>query len=137
MKYLILFFIYSFFGVGVEVFFTSIKDYIKTRDIAFRGRSYLWMFPIYGVMGIIIGPLYNAIIKAPFILRGFIYMAVIFIGEFIYGYLLKLIIKKVPWEYKSKWAIMGIARMDYLPFWLVLGYIMELLYRGFISVTIY
>ena len=48
MKYLILFFLYSFVGISVEVFFTSIHDYIKTRDIAFRGRSYLWMFPIYG-----------------------------------------------------------------------------------------
>jgi hypothetical protein len=95
------------------------------------------MFPIYGAMGIIIGPLYNAIIKVPFILRGFIYMLVIFAGEFIYGYLLKLIIKKVPWEYKSKRAIMGIVRIDYLPFWLVLGYIMELLYMGFVAITIY
>jgi len=90
MKYLILFFLYSFLGIGIEVFFTSIHDYIKTRDIAFRGRSYLWMFPIYGVLGIIIGPLYNSLIKVPFILRGLIYMAVIFAGEFIYGYLLNL-----------------------------------------------
>ena len=137
MKYLILFFLYSFLGIGVEVFFTSIHDYIKTRDIAFRGRSYLWMFPIYGVLGIIIGPLYDSLIKVPFIFRGLIYMVVIFAGEFIYGYLLKLILKKCPWEYKSKWAVLGIVRLDYLPFWLAYGYIAELLYRGFLAITIY
>ncbi|GAH27387.1 unnamed protein product, partial [marine sediment metagenome] len=37
MKYLTLFLIYSFFGVGIEVFFSSIKDYIRYKDIAFRG----------------------------------------------------------------------------------------------------
>ncbi len=137
MKYLLLFLIYSFFGVGVEVFFTSIHDFIKYRDIAFKGRSYLWMFPIYGSLGLIIGPLYNAISGMPFLLRGFIYMAVIFAGEFIYGLFLKLVIKKCPWQYKSKWAIMGVVKITYLPFWLIYGYIAELIYRGFINITIY
>ena len=137
MKYLILFFIYSFFGVGVEVFFTSIHDYIRYKDVALRGRSYLWMFPLYGCAGIVIEPLYNLIASVPFVLRGFIYMIVIFAAEFVYGLLLKLIIKKCPWEYRSKWAIMGVVRIDYLPFWLVFGYILELIYRGFIAITIY
>ena len=62
---------------------------------------------------------------------------VIFAAEFIYGLLLKLVIKKCPWEYRSKWAIMGVVRIDYLPFWLVFGYILELIYRGFVAITIY
>jgi hypothetical protein len=32
---------------------------------------------------------------------------------------------------------MGIVRIDYLPFWLALGYVVELLYRGFVAITIY
>lgn len=137
MKYLILFFFFSLFGVGVEVFFSSIHDFIRYKDLAFKGRSYLWMFPLYGLMGIIIGPLYEALIDIPFLLRGFVYMILIFAAEFAYGYLLKLIIKKCPWEYKSKWAIKGVVRLDYLPFWLVMGYIVELLYRGFIKYTVF
>ncbi len=137
MKYLILFLIFSFFGVGVEVFFSSIHDYIRYKDIAFKGRSYLWMFPLYGIWGIIIGPLYNLIEFIPFVIRGFIYLAVIFIGEFAYGCILKLIIKKCPWEYKGRWTLLGIVNLLYLPFWLAFGYIAELIYRGFISITIY
>jgi len=137
MKYLILFFIYSFFGVGIEVFFSSIHDYIRYKDIAFRGRSYLWMFPLYGSLGLIIEPLYNLIKFIPFLLRGFIYLVIILAGELIYGYILKLIIKKCPWEYKTKWTIMGIVKLNYLPFWLLFGYLSELLYRGFISITVY
>jgi hypothetical protein len=73
----------------------------------------------------------------PFIIRGFIYLAVIFAGELSYGYLLKLIIKKCPWEYKGRWTIKGVVNLLYLPFWLIFGYISEMIYRGFISMTIY
>ncbi len=136
MKYLILFLVFSFFGVGVEVFFSSIHDYIRFRDISFKGRSYLWMFPMYGAWGLIIEPLYRLIYFIPFVFRGLIYMAVIFAGEFIYGFILKLIIKKCPWEYRGRGALMGVVNMKYLPFWLVFGYISELIYRAVISITI-
>ncbi len=136
MKYIILFLVFSFFGVGVEVFFSSIHDYIRYRDKALKGRSYLWMFPIYGIWGLAIGPLYNMINFIPFILRGFIYLVVIFAGEFGYGCLLKITIKKCPWEYKGRWALLGVVNLLYLPFWLVFGYISELMYRSIISIII-
>jgi len=134
MKYLILFLVFSFFGVGVEVFFSSIHDYIRFRDISFKGRSYLWMFPIYGAWGLIIEPLYRLIYFIPFVFRGLIYMAVIFAGEFIYGFILKLIIKKCPWEYRGRGALLGVINILYLPFWLVFGYISEIIYRAVISI---
>jgi len=137
MKYLVLFLIFSFFGVGIEVIFSSIHDYVRNKDISLKGRSYLWMFPLYGIWGLVIGPLYDLIEVIPFILRGFIYLAVIFAGELSYGYLLKLIIKKCPWEYKGRWTIKGVVNLLYLPFWLIFGYISEMTYRGFISMTIY
>jgi uncharacterized membrane protein len=137
MKYLILFFLYSFFGVGVEVFFTSIGDTFKNKDLAFRGKSYLWMFPIYGSWGLVIGPLYHLMGSIPFILRGFIYVFVIIAGEFIYGSILKLAIKKCPWEYKTKWTLKGFVNFTFIPFWLIFGYLSELLYRGFILITIF
>ncbi|MEA2015192.1 MAG: hypothetical protein U9O59_00485 [Actinomycetota bacterium] len=92
---------------------------------------------LYGIWGVIIGPLYRLIYFMPFAVRGFIYVAVIFIGEFIYGYILKLTIKKCPWEYKGRWALLGVVNILYLPFWLIFGYISELIYRGVISITIY
>ncbi|MDD5660253.1 MAG: hypothetical protein PHR39_09645 [Actinomycetota bacterium] len=129
--------IYSFFGVGIEIIFTSIHDYIRYKDIALKGRSYLWMFLIYGCFGLIIKPLYPLISFIPFVIRGLIYTAIIFVGEFAYGFLLKLIIKKVPWEYKTRWSILGIVNLAYLPFWLLLSYILELIYRCFLKITIF
>lgn len=137
MQYLLLFLIFSFFGVGVEVFFSSIHDYIRYRDISFKGRSYLWMFLLYGLWGIVIGPLYNLIKDIPFVLRGMVYLAVIFAGELGYGYFLKAVIKKCPWEYRGRWTLKGMVNLLYLPFWLAFGYISELIYRGFISITMY
>jgi len=137
MKYLLLFLVFSFFGVGIEVFFTAIGHYIKNKNLSFQGKSYLWMFPIYGSLGLIIEPLYHALKAVPFIFRGFIYLLVIMAGEFISGYILRLIIKKCPWEYKTKWSVMGLVNLAYAPFWLIFGYLSELLYRGFISITIY
>ncbi|MGM0365669.1 MAG: putative ABC transporter permease [Actinomycetota bacterium] len=137
MEYLLLFFIYSFFGVGIEVFFTSIHDFIRYRDLSFKGRSYLWMFPIYGSLGLVIGPLYRLLLPVPFLARGLVYMVIIFSAEFGYGYLLKLTLGKCPWEYKSRWAIKGVVKVTYLPFWLAYGYIAELLYRGFKNITVY
>lgn len=137
MKYLVLFLIFSFFGVGIEVLFSSIHDYIRNKDISFKGRSYIWMFPLYGIWGLVIGPLYGLIEVVPFVLRGFVYLAVIFAGELSYGYLLKLVIKKCPWEYKGRWTIKGLVNLLYLPFWLIFGYISEMIYRGFVSITIY
>ena len=137
MEYFILFLIFSFLGVGIEVIFSSIHDYMKNKDISLKGRSYLWMFLLYGIWGLIIGPLYNLTKTIPFLLRGFIYLVVIFVGELAYGYLLKLIIKKCPWKYKGRWTIKGIVNFLYLPFWLIFGYISEIIYREFILITIY
>lgn len=129
--------LYSFFGVGIEVFFTSIHDYFKTKDIRLKGRSYFWMFFVYGAYGLLIDPLYKAISSFHFILRALIYMAVIFLGEFIFGLFFKFILKKCPWEYKTGITIMGIVKINYLPFWMIFGIVSEFLYRGFIHISIY
>ena len=67
MEYFILFLIFSFLGVGIEVIFSSIHDYMKNKDISLKGRSYLWMFLLYGIWGLIIGPLYNLTKTIPFL----------------------------------------------------------------------
>jgi hypothetical protein len=137
MKYIILMFLFSFFGVGTEVFFTSIHDYFKTKDNRLKGRSYFWMFIVYGSYGLLIDPLYNAISSLNIFLRALIYMCVIFMGEFIFGLIFKMVLKKCPWEYKTGITIMGIVKINYLPFWLIFGIVCEFLYRGFIYITIY
>ncbi|MEK7618091.1 MAG: hypothetical protein AAB410_03005 [Patescibacteria group bacterium] len=52
----------------------------------------------------------------------------IIIVEFISGFVIKLLVGKIPWHYKSKLAIAGFVRIDYLPFWMVAGLIIEFIY---------
>jgi hypothetical protein len=137
MKYLILMLLFSFFGVGTEVFFTSIHDYLKSRDISLKGRSYLWMFLVYGAYGLIISPLYNAISDIHLFLRALVYTAVIFSGELGFGLFFKLILKKCPWEYPTGKTIKKVVKLNYLPFWFVFGIASEYLYRGFIYITVF
>lgn len=110
-------------GWCLEVLWTGL-DSFRRRDPSLTGRSSLWMFPIYGCAAFI-GPLSRKLKgKSPF-LRGNIYMAAIFLGEFISGKYLK---RKncCPWDYSgTPFNIDGVIRLDYAPVWFVTGLLYE------------
>ena len=101
---------------------------------AFKGdkslscRTYLWMFPIYGT-GVILEPAHEFIRGFILIYRGFIWAAIIFLIEYISGYILKRAIGRCPWDYDSGGEVIasvnGIIRLDYLPVWFCVGLIFE------------
>jgi uncharacterized membrane protein len=100
------------------------KDY----NFSLEGKSYAWMFLIYGSAAFLF-PLGFQILKGlPLILRLIIYALVIFGVEFITGWLLELMVGKCPWEYSSRFAICGYIRLDYMPFWMICGLIIERIY---------
>ena len=43
MELIFIIFTFSFVGVGLEVFWTSIARYVKTRNTRLVGESYLWI----------------------------------------------------------------------------------------------
>lgn len=116
------------FGMVAEIFFTGIKRGIFDKDFTLKGTSYVWMFPIYGSM-IFLEPIHNLIINNPLIVRGTVYASLILMFEFITGGLIKLISGKCPWDYKSKFAVKGLIRLDYFPIWFVFGLIFEFLHK--------
>lgn len=82
------------------------------------------MFPIYG-MACIFSPLSQKLKNQNTFLRGSIYAAFIFAGEFLSG----LFLKKhhlCPWDYsRAKLNIKGVIRLDYAPFWFTAGLFFE------------
>jgi uncharacterized membrane protein len=49
----------------------------------------------------------------------------IFVVEFITGFILDKFTGHCPWQYMSRWNIMGYIRLDYLPAWMCFAYIIE------------
>ncbi len=90
-KHIFLFVAFACVGITAEIFFTAIRLNIgpwSEVDWSLKGQSYIWMFPIYGIAGIVFPLLVPFIQKIPFIFRMCIYAIGILIVEFIAGGLL-------------------------------------------------
>ncbi|MEG1595675.1 MAG: hypothetical protein RR364_04460 [Lachnospiraceae bacterium] len=110
-------------GWCLEILFTAF-DSFRRREWRLTSRTSLWMFPIYG-MAAFLGPLYNKIKKLNVFFRGLIYMSSIYLCEYISGRLLSHF-RACPWDYsKSTVNIRGIIRLDYAPFWFLVGLLYE------------
>lgn len=110
-------------GWCVEILFTGLHSLLNGH-FQLMGQSSLWMFPIYGCASLI-GPISRVCRKYPLVIRGLIYMMLIFFGEFFFGSIL-CAFHICPWDYSgSRFSIGGIIRLDYAPFWFVLGLFYE------------
>ena len=90
------------------------------------------MFPIYG-MACIFSPLSQKLKTKNTLLRGSIYTAFIFAGEFLSGLFLKKH-RICPWDYsRAKFNIKGVIRLDYAPLWFTAGLFFEKFLKNFIS----
>lgn len=118
-------------GMTTEIFFTAITDNINRFqeglpiDWRLKGQSYIWMFPIYGLAGLLFPIVLKFIDHLPAILRASIYGVGILLVEFITGGLLDLFTGQCPWEYTTGWHVMGYIRLDYFPLWAAFGYMVE------------
>jgi hypothetical protein len=129
-KVLFLFIAFGCIGITTEIFFTAIVDLIDmfqngSINYKLQGKSYIWMFPIYGLAGIFFPLFMPYFEKFHAIIRAAIYATGILIIEFITGALLDFFIGSCPWEYQYGWHIMGYIRIDYFPLWAGFGYMIE------------
>lgn len=117
-------------GVTMEIVFTAILDRDK-HGWRLMGQSYIWMIPIY----MMVYP--GIVLLAPHLgpwnifLRGAAYVALIFAGEYVSGWLIRKVTGQVPWDYSGrKWAVHGLIRLDYAPAW----FCAALLFEGVVRV---
>lgn len=123
-------------GMTTEIFFTAIYDIVNGRaevPLRLMGQSYIWMFPIYGLAGIVFPQVLKIIGKRNVILRMCVYATGILAVEFATGWFLDVVTGQCPWEYKEGWHIMGYMRIDFFPFWAVFGFLVEMLLKFLMS----
>ena len=121
------FFICGLTGWCMEIVFTSLKG-LRRHDHKLLGQTSIWMFPIYGCAALI-KPLYYLIDRLPAAIRGGIYSAAIFAGEYVSGSILKKH-NCCPWDYsRARFNIRGVIRLDYAPLWMGARLLFELILR--------
>lgn len=125
MKNLDIFLLFGFLGIFGEVVFTAIAGIFRKKDFTLEGTSYLWMFPIYGIAGLLIKLLYFVFAQKFWLFRGIVYAAYILFGELVTGLFLKFYIGKCPWNYTSRFSWLNVIRLDYFPIWFVVGLLIE------------
>lgn len=121
------FFYCGYVGLLMEVFFTGLHS-ARKRVSSLEAKTSLTMFPIYGLAALV-RPLSKGLKKCPVLLRGFIYMSMIFSAEYASGKLLKKA-NRCPWDYsQSKYHVDSVIRVDYSPYWFFAGLFYEALLK--------
>lgn len=121
-------------GLTTEIIFTALKKIVvdfgnhRTLDLSLSGKTYVWMFFIYGLIPILGDFIYPKVKQWKTIFRLLFYVVLIYLIEFLSGGTLKLILGKCPWEYTTGIHILGIIRLDYFMFWICFIYGVEKIY---------
>ena len=110
-------------GWCLEILWTGFLSFRK-REMTLTGTSSLWMFPIYGMAGLI-RPVYSLLKNRSAFFRGSVFTVLIFLTEFLTGSWLKAR-SCCPWNYdRARLNIRGVIRLDYAPLWFFCGLLFE------------
>lgn len=110
---------YGCIGLLIEVFFTGLHTVLFDRNYRATCQTYLWMLPIYGAAGTGLGYLHRLLDGVGFIVFATLF---IYLVEFSTGWVLRHVLGRCPWDYgAARFGIMGLVRLDYLPFWLMVA----------------
>lgn len=135
------FLIYGALGWCAEVVWSALTERIsgKQRDWRLVGHTYLWMFPIYGLLAPLYEPVHNALRAQNFFLRGLAYLAGFWLIEFITGWLLRAATGKCPWDYSGLRGSLGggLIALEYAPVWFAFGLLLEPLHDRLVWLTPY
>lgn len=117
--------IYGLLGWCLEIVWTGLGSLIS-GDVRLTAKTYLWMFPIYGLAAVMFEPLHDEIRLWPLWARGSIWMLLCFSVEYLTGWMLRNTIGAAPWDYSSAFFhIHGLIRLDYAPAWFGAGLLFE------------
>ncbi len=126
----------AYVGVGVtgEVIFTALKALVKKHDLRLQGYTQVWVMPLYGFGGLFLFEWFQGLIQNQNIVFRFVlYALLIFLVEYLAGFVFKMITGQCPWEYKGKWSIKGYINLPHLPFWGAVGLVFEVVHNYLIS----
>lgn len=130
------FVIYGLGGWCGEVVFTALTGSLPQRDWRLVGKTYLWMFPIYGLIAPLYEPVHNLIREAPILARAVVWAVGFTLVELIAGWIIARLIGRCPWDYSDRrWAINAYIRWDYFPVWALVGLALEPVHDFLVRLT--
>ena len=133
---LIRFVLYGLGGWCGEVIFTALTDSLPRRDWSLVGTTYLWMFPIYGLIAIFYEPVHDLIRDLPWIARAVIWSVGFTTVELITGWTIAKITGRCPWDYSHKrFGINAYIRWDYFLVWAIIGLALEPVHDFLVELT--
>ena len=116
--------VFGLLGLLIEDVFTGVWSLVVKGDGALTSTTYLCMLPVYGFSGVLLEAL-NFPDRSFWqrLKRAFIFdVPCIFVVEYIYGWVLRLVIGRCPWDYTgARWSVSGLVRLDYGFYWLALA----------------
>ena len=122
--------LFALLGLVFEVFFTDLGALLRGK-IGRNGNTSLLMMLDYGLLGLCLGPITEALKRrrVPLALRAVVYMLGIFFVEYTSGRLFTACGWTI-WDYSGlKWNLHGQITLLYAPIWYCLGLGAEFLYR--------
>jgi hypothetical protein len=122
--------LFALLGLVFEVFFTDLGAMLRGK-IGRNGNTSLLMMLDYGVLGLVVGPMAEALKprRVPLALRALLYMFGIFFVEYTSGRLFTAFGWNI-WNYSGlKWNLHGQITLLYAPIWYCLGLGAEFLSR--------
>jgi len=117
------FIIYGFVGWCIEVFWTGLGS-LLSGDKNLSSHTSLWMFFIYG-LAVFLEPLHDIIQDWNWLLRGLVWVVIIWGIEYATGMLLRDVLGVQPWYYTGPFAVDSLVRLDFAPAWFVAGLLFE------------
>jgi uncharacterized membrane protein len=135
---LIRFVLYGLGGWCGEIVFTALTESLPRRDWRLAGHSYLWMFPIYGLIAPLYEPLHDLIRHAPWLGRAAVYALGLTAVEYATGWAIERVSGRCPWDYVaagSRFAINAYVRWDYFAVWAVVGLALEPVHDFLVRLT--
>lgn len=119
------FLIFGILGWCAEILWTGICS-LLAGDGALTAKTYLWMFPIYGMAAFAEPLFFRLRCDCPLWQRCGVYILAIFVVEFLAGAFLDGLIGSCPWDYGTGlFCVKGYIRLDYAPLWAMLGLFFE------------
>jgi hypothetical protein len=132
------FVLYGLLGWCAEVVWTAALGFIERRDVRLAGTTYLWMFPIYGLLAVLYEPLHDAVRAWPWPARATLWALGFTAVEWTSGYAIERLVGRCPWDYLAagaRFAINPYVRWDYLPLWAAVGLALEPVHDALVRLT--
>lgn len=121
------FLIYGLFGWSIEIIWTGLSSMIS-GNIKLEAFTSLWMFFIYG-LAVFLEPIHHVIEKWSWIIRGVLWVVIIWGIEYTSGFIFTQVLGIYPWFYSGQFSIDGLVRLDYGPAWFIAGFVFERIHR--------